>query len=44
MTLEEIQYMRDEKYDEICEEFIDEVFGYDCKLIRKDFEQLVAEK
>jgi len=36
--------MREEKYDEVCEEFIDEIFGYDAKLSREDFEKEVIKK
>ena len=38
MSPEQIKQMREEKYDEVCEEFIDEIFGYEAKLTRKEFE------
>ncbi len=35
VSLDEIERVKDEKYDELCELFLDEVFGNESKLDKK---------
>ena len=34
--------MREEKYDEVAEDFLDKVYGYESKLDREEWEKLVG--
>ena len=44
MTSEEIETMRVQTYDELCEEFLDQIFEFESKYERKKFQELVLEK
>jgi len=44
MTSEEIETMRVQTYDELCEEFLDQIFEFESKYERNKFQELVLEK